>query len=374
MKKIYALQAVRQTAALLFQGRFDFFAEGKHWHLQNLPPARQWNLLRSGWDHLRHGRTACSRPTGIMIEPAAVCNLDCTGCWTNTAYRDEKPGFLALEDCRRVIDALGNHLCIIWLWGWGEPFLNKNIYEMIRTARRKGIIVISSTNGNIRFDDQELEELVRSGLSQLIVAVDGLDQETYVRYRINGQLDLVRENVVRIAETKRRLGLSTPLVNVRMVVMRHNEHQADSLREMAASLGADIASLKTMCNYRKGDVNTEFPLDRRFHRYAMKEGTGEVEDLQERAYCHRPWRRLNLFANGDLTPCEFDLERKFLLGNVRQDPHVADYWNNPAMQAFRRQFRKDIDGIPFCRNCPYKGQIVWDPTVECHPLTAAARQ
>jgi len=33
------------------------------------------------------------------------------------------------------------------------PFLNKNIYEMIRLARRKGIVVLSSTNGNVTTRD-----------------------------------------------------------------------------------------------------------------------------------------------------------------------------------------------------------------------------
>ena len=53
--------------------------------------------------------------------------------------------------------------------------MNKNIYQIIRMVREKNIVVISSTNGNVRWDNRELEELVRSGLSKLIFAVDGMD-------------------------------------------------------------------------------------------------------------------------------------------------------------------------------------------------------
>jgi len=51
----------------------------------------------------------------------------------------------------------------------GGTFLNKNIYQMIRMAREKNIVVISSTNGNVRWDNRELEEIVTSGLSKLIL-------------------------------------------------------------------------------------------------------------------------------------------------------------------------------------------------------------
>ena len=120
--------------------------------------------------------------------------------------------------------------------------MNKNIYQIIRTVREKNIVVISSTNGNVRWDNRELEELVRSGLSKLIFAVDGIDQETYSKYRINGNLELVRENIKKLIETKKRLGSDFPLINMRMLVMAHNEHQTEDFVPLGKSLGADIVS------------------------------------------------------------------------------------------------------------------------------------
>lgn len=361
-----------QLASLLVLSRLDFFAEGKFWHLRSIPLKNKVNLTLAGLDHLVRGVKTFSHPTGLMLEPADVCNLDCTGCWTNDLSHKHRNRHLSVPHFDRIMKDLGDYLNIIWLWGWGEPFLNKNIYRMIRKAREKNIVVISSTNGNINWDKVELEELVRSGLSKLIVAVDGLDQETYSKYRINGRLEKVLENIRNINETKKRLGSALPLINMRMVVMAHNEHQTEDFVALGKSMDVDIVSFKSMCDYRKDDVNEIFPQNEKYLRYtldALKRPVAATDSY----YCYRPWRRLEIFADGAVTPCEFDLNREYLLGSLEDDQSLTAMWNSKAMSGFRRQFIKDIDSISFCNHCPYKGQVVWDPTVEYHWLTDAAK-
>ena len=244
---------------------------------------------------------------------------------------------------------------------------------MIERARQKNIVVISSTNGNVKMGRHEMEALVKSGLSQLIVAIDGLDHESYATYRIGGNLDSVLENVNHLIETKKRLALPSPLINMRMLVMRHNQHQVEEFRKLGQSLGVDIVSYKTMCDYRKEGNNPPFPTIKKYQRYAMDEKGKKVVEIKRRYYCNRPWRRVHVFADGIIAPCEFDLKRDFSLGSVYDDLDLKLVWNNSTANKFRRQFIKNIDAIPFCRNCPYKNQIVWDPTVEFHYITEAAR-
>jgi MoaA/NifB/PqqE/SkfB family radical SAM enzyme len=60
---------------------------------------------------------------------------------------------------RKVIDEIGDNLFILYLWNWGEPFLNPAIYEMIAYARGKGIKVVTDNN-QLGWDGQPL--LLRS--------------------------------------------------------------------------------------------------------------------------------------------------------------------------------------------------------------------
>jgi MoaA/NifB/PqqE/SkfB family radical SAM enzyme len=259
-----------QLVTLLFQSRLDFFSEGKYWHIHSVPLSNKWNLILAGLDHLHRGTATISQPTGLMLEPTDVCNLDCTGCWTNDPKHQDRTRYLSVKHFDKIMQDLGDYLNIIWLWGWGEPFLNKNIYQMIRMAREKKITVISSTNGNVRWDNRELEELVKSGLSKLIFAVDGLDQKTYSQFRINGNLELLLENIRMLVEAKKRLGSAVPLINMRMLVMGHNEHQTEDFVVLGKSLGADIVSFKTLCDFRRGDFNADFPVNKKYLRYDFK--------------------------------------------------------------------------------------------------------
>lgn len=362
-----------QLMTLLFQSRLDFFSEGKWWHVRSISPAVKRNLILAGLDHLHRRTTAFSQPSGLMLEPADVCNLDCTGCWTGDPGHEDRPRYLSVRHFGKIMKDLGGYLNIIWFWGWGEPFLNKDIYTMIRQARDKNIVVISSTNGNVDWDRREAGELVKSGLSKLIFAVDGMDQSTYSQYRVGGSLPKVLDNIRLLVETKKSMGSSLPLINMRMLVMAHNEHQADDLLELGKSMKADIVSFKSMCDYRKGDLNADFPKNKRYLRYDLDAPRGPRANL-EPYYCYRPWRRLEIFADGAVTPCEFDFDREYLLGSLNEDIPLTAMWNNEVMKKFRRQFMTDIDGISFCNHCPYKGQVVWDPTVEYHWLTEAARE
>ena len=362
---------IPELMTLLFQSRLDFFSEGKIWHVRAIAPVNKRNLLLAGVDHLYRRTITFSQPTGLMLEPADVCNLDCKGCWTNDQRQKDKPRYLSVKHFEKIMNDLGDYLNILWFWGWGEPFLNKNIYSMIRKAREKKIVVICSTNGNVHWDNSELEELVKSGLSMLTIAVDGMDQATYSKYRINGKLEQILENIQKLVETKKRLGSILPLINMRMVVMAHNEHQTEDFVSFGKSLGADIVSYKTF-ECRKGGAKADFPINKKYQRYALDK-LNSHDEKKERYYCYRPWRRLEIFADGAVTPCEFDLDRQYLLGMLDDDIPLTAMWNNGVMKDFRHQFMKDIDKISFCNNCPYKGQVVWDPTVEYHWLTDAAR-
>ncbi len=363
---------IPQLFKLLFQSQLDYFSEGKFWHVSDIAPANKRNLILAGLDHLHRRTTTFSKPTGLMLEPSDVCNLHCTGCWTNDSRHENRSRYLSIVHFDKIMKDLGDYLNIIWLWGWGEPFLNKNIYSMICKAREKNIVVISSTNGNVDWDKREAEELVWSGLSQLIFAVDGLDQGTHSKYRIGGNLQKILENILTLTEAKKRMASSLPLINMRMLVMAHNEHQTDDFLNLGKSLGVDIVSYKSLCDYRKGDLNADFPQKEKYLRYDLETLRNPAVD-KESDYCYRPWRRLEIFADGAVTPCEFDMEREYLLGNLDdRDVSLTAMWNNDIMKEFRRQFITDIDKISFCNFCPYKGQMVWDPTVEFHWLTEEA--
>ena len=65
----------------------------------------------------------------------------------------------------------------------------------MRYASSKKIYTVTSTNGHY-LTPRKAEETVSSGLSRIIISLDGATQESYEKYRVHGQLEKVIEGTV----------------------------------------------------------------------------------------------------------------------------------------------------------------------------------
>ncbi|MGD8398005.1 MAG: radical SAM protein, partial [Anaerolineae bacterium] len=201
-------------------------------------PRKLANLIRiKAQQWLRRERVA-GLPYHYFIDPINVCNLRCPLCPTGRGVLARPRGRMDLEDLKRIVDEIAPYAYRIELYNWGEPLLHPDILEMIRYARGKRIMVGLSSNLN-RLDRETAQQLVTSGLSQLVVSIDGADQETYAAYRRRGQLDRVLENLGLLVEARQALGSRTPFLIWRMLVGRHNETQVEDVARLAHEMGVD---------------------------------------------------------------------------------------------------------------------------------------
>lgn len=179
-------------------------------------------------------------PVKAYIEPTLFCNLRCPACPTGLQLGLRPSSTIDVDLFKSAIDEVGDYLFELWMYNWGEPLLHKQTPEMIRYASDKKIEKIRlSTNLSFNLTDDYIERLVRSGLTELIVSLDGTSPETYSKYRIKGEFDLVCKNMKRIQETKTRLGMTTPEVVWQFLVFKHNEHEIAQAQAEYRDWGAD---------------------------------------------------------------------------------------------------------------------------------------
>ena len=110
-------------------------------------------------------------------------------------------GMMSLDLFKRTIDEMGRYLVRLHLYNWGEPLLNKDVYEMIGYAHKHHIVTCVSTNFTV-FSEAAAEKMIASGLDEIILSVDGASQETYEKYRIGGDFNKVVENISMPREKK----------------------------------------------------------------------------------------------------------------------------------------------------------------------------
>lgn len=280
-------------------------------------------------------------PVAAVMEPTLFCNLHCPACPTGVGL-DLRPTVSIKEDLfRAAIDEIGDYLFKLNMYNWGEPLLHKQTPEMIRYAKQKEINISLSTNLSIRLSDDYLERLVKSGLDTLIVSLDGTTQETYVKYRRNGNLALVQENLKRIHQIKKRLGSQTPEVVWQFLVFRHNEHEIEMARALYKDWGADKIEIHgaqmPVDEFRDGLEPSTLPQYNLYH--PDHPGVrGISKSVKSTRACSWLYGVFVLNPNGKVSPCCAVSSEKLDFGEYSASGGLSAAWNSPKFRQARQLF------------------------------------
>lgn len=296
------------------------------------------------------------RPIAISIEPTTTCNLRCPQCPSGLRQFTRPTGNLSLELNTTILDKVGHQLQHINYYFQGEPFIHPEFLELVKEARRRKIYVVTSTNAHF-IQPETAEEIVQSGLSELIISIDGTTQQSYEQYRINGKLDKVLTGTKNIVAAKKKLNQSHPIVTFQFLVTRHNESEIEQLNEMATEMGVDEVRLKTVQVYNFETGNDLIPENETYSRYRQIEnGRFELKN-KFKNQCWRMWSSCVFTWDGRIVPCCFDKDAAHKMGNIK-DGSFRAVWKSAIYKEFRTHVLKDRAAIEICKNCS-EGSKIW---------------
>lgn len=296
-------------------------------------------------------------PTKLTIDLTANCNLRCPLCPTGQGDKTRKRGFMKFNNYKKLIDEVGDFLIDVDLFNWGEPLLNKKVFQMVNYSHKKRIKVRISSNLN-HFPSGYEEDLVKSKLHHLVVSLDGITQESYSQYRIGGSLEKVLDSVKKIASEKRKQKSPFPFITWQFIVMRHNEHEMDEAKKLTKSWGFD----RIVFQGNRGDMGRElFESDKEKkekHGYWLPnegENNKKKEEKLTRS-CNFLWNQSVINWNGSVSPCCLYYDEKYDFGNAIESG-FGEVWNNQKYQEARKLViqRKSKDKDLVCWNCIKNG-------------------
>jgi hypothetical protein len=146
-------------------------------------------------------------------------------------------GHLKLADFQKVVDA-NPGIGRIELSNYGEPFLNPDLLGILEYAYRRGVRLTAANGANLNtVRPAVLEGLVKYRFRKLNCSIDGATPETYAKYRVGGDFDVVMENVRTINAYKKQYRTPYPLLSWQFIVFPHNRHEQDAARRLAKQLG-----------------------------------------------------------------------------------------------------------------------------------------
>lgn len=295
-------------------------------------------------------------PISLSIEPTTACNLGCPECPSGLKMFSRPTGNLDPKLFEKIINQVYHKLIYLTFYFQGEPFINKQFLKMVKYASDKKIFTSTSTNAHF-IDETVAEEIILSGLDQLIISMDGTTQEVYVQYRVHGELDKVLQGTENIISAKKRLNSNTPKVIFQFLVVSHNEHQIDELHQLANKLGVDEVALKTAQIYDYKNGSPLLPTNQKYSRYKLNsQGEYEIKSKLHN-HCWRLWHSAVITWDGDIVPCCFDKDATYKMGTLENNT-FQDIWHNETYKGFRNSIIQSRKNIDICQNCT-EGTKVW---------------
>jgi len=278
---------------------------------------------------LRHDRV-WGQPFHLVLETGNACNLRCPLCPTPFREATMPKGMLSFKNAKKIIDQFPA-LIHVNLSMWGETFLNKEIFEIIKYVKGKDIEALVQSNLNI-FNEDNAKDLLDSKLDILQISLDGASQESYEKYRVGGSFLKVINNIQLIKDLQAKSNNYGTRIIWKMVVNRFNEHEKELAKSWAEKLGVEFLVVEIYTpRYLEGEWKPREKLSDSFNIH-----TDIVES------CYSLWQVATVNFNGDVIPCCSEFSRKDAIGNLFEEP-FKKIWNNEKYRNLRRQNRKKLN-------------------------------
>jgi len=274
------------------------------------------------------------------FEPTSYCQLRCGLCPSIT-FDSKRRGFMDVSSFKKLIrDAASLGIMAkgdeAHLYGFGEPTLHKQLDDMIKTVNERGMITKINTNG-LALKPELWDRLASTGLSECLVSIDGMDRQTYQKYRTRGNFKKLKENIGYVCSHPQNVK-----TELQFIVFSHNIHQLEDFIKFAKEVGANIATIKKPRVWRgskkdfKGleNIPSEYVRDYDSSNCRFSDDYGLV------------------FQDGLLTVCTADAFGKYAVGNV--------FEKGPSLWVSKtfNELKSKVGKLEICKNCGYGNAFV----------------
>lgn len=286
-------------------------------------------------------------PFSLTTEPTNKCNLQCLECPTGNKSSSVEKGEMSFHTYKNIIDQVNKHVIFQMIYFQGEPFLNKNIFDMINYSDKNKIYTRISTNGHF-LNEENCIKTIQSGLKEIIISLDGFTQESYEKYRVGGKLETVIAGIKKLTSAKKELKSKYPKVILQFLVFSHNESEMSKIKTLCKSLHADKLEFKSAQITDPKNINL-IPNQKKYSRYSKNNSKPQIKSTLKNK-CFRIWTNMIINWQGHIIPCCFDKNSTYALGDTNiQNP--LSLWRSKLFNEFRSKILENRAQIQMCCNC-----------------------
>ncbi len=253
-------------------------------------------------------------PPYLQIEPSSICNYRCVFCFmTDKSLTDKRNGHMgqmSLELFKKIIDAAENKVEFISLASRGEPMACKDISKMLEYTVGKFLNLKINTNASL-LNEEKIHAILSGGVKTLVISADAADKESYKNLRVNGNLEKVLKNLELFNNIKEKNYSSSKIITRVSGVKVSDEQKFIDMEKVWGGLVDQVA----------------------FVNYNPWENSYDKETNNIKQPCSDLWRRMFIWWDGKVNPCDVDYKSKLSVSIFNSD--LKSLWNCKAYENLR---------------------------------------
>ena len=179
----------------------------------------------------------------IQISISTHCNAGCAYC-PQTVYRSRWQGRLMDTDLFAKIISRLKKVQLIYLQGWGEPFLHPDFWKMIGLVKKAGFQAGCTSNASL-LDSEALRKAVDQGLDFLALSLAGLGEKND-RIRRGTSYKQVLKTIEELQRIKAQKQSAVPSLHLAYMLLRSHLQDLERLPAFFAESGADQVVLSSL--------------------------------------------------------------------------------------------------------------------------------
>lgn len=288
--------------------------------------------------------------SSAYLHVSNTCNLSCVGCYSADCNRN-RAADSSLENLCHAITVLAQLGVTRLVVSGGEPFLRRDLPDIVRNAREQGMENIAVLTNGTRCSEKVLARLA-GNVDVISVSFDGANPESAAFIRGEQLFDTLVDAVKRI---------QTAGIHAHMLPTLHarNIQDVPAYIELSKQLGCTVGfSLLSGARTNLGDLmpsepclmelaNTMVAVARKGEAASIDDAFNPLRALMVRVRCGAGKHSVSVASDGAVYPCHMLHKPEFALGDAFSDDASA-IANN--LSQFTMPSVDEIEGCSSCEN------------------------